>query len=286
MPHQHRRYCKQLLLDCDDHIFQGPLFRSLKGGPTKKMRDLESPDSEDAVTWSVFRLLERHFSDQPWLPELLALAGCNVLMTGRPQLTFWGQGYPSKERLLWLMDHTEEPRVANSLGARRTPGRLPLVRQNLSDYRQRIHIGQTDGTYKWILEGPTQFDVLIRVPGLLAAVEAKLFSDVAKEVRWDKERDQIARVVDAGRELAGEGDFVFLLATDRRRHTPPKRYERLMAEYRETESLGLPANRLGWLTWGEIYDWLDGRRAQSTSEQVAWIDRLGSYLAERALLDV
>jgi len=57
--HQHQPYCQQLLLDCDDPIFQGPLFRGKDGGPTKKMRDLESPNSEDAVTWSVFRLLGR-----------------------------------------------------------------------------------------------------------------------------------------------------------------------------------------------------------------------------------
>ena len=71
MAHQHQTYCKQLLLDCDDPIFQGHLFRGRKGGPTKKMRDLESPNSEDAVTWSIFRLLERHFADQPWLAGLL-----------------------------------------------------------------------------------------------------------------------------------------------------------------------------------------------------------------------
>ncbi|TEU14167.1 MAG: hypothetical protein E3J21_16710 [Anaerolineales bacterium] len=285
--HQHQPYCQQLLLDCDDSIFQGPLFRGENGGPTKKMRDLESPNSEDAVTWSVFRLLERHFADQPWLLELLALAGCELAASGTPQVNFWEKGYPTQSRLLWLLDHVDNPRVAESQGAGEDPSRLRIVRQNLAKYRQRVQAGQIRGKYKWVLEGPTEFDALIRCPGLLIAVETKLYSDVATEVRWDKERDQIARVVDVGREVARQedDDFCFLLITDRRRHEPPKQYEQLMAHYRSDQSLVLPADRLGWVTWGEIYDWLDDRRARCTVEQIGWIDRLRSYLAQRSLLE-
>jgi hypothetical protein len=283
--HQHQLYCQQLFLDCDDNIFQGPLFRGKDGGPTKKMWDLESPNSEDAVTWSVLRLLERHFADQPWLSELLALAGCELAVSGTPQVSFWERGYPSKERLLWLLDNLDHPRVAESQGAHRDPSRLQVVRQDLAEYRQRVQEGQIRGRYKWVLEGPTEFDSLIRCPGLLVVVEAKLYSDIATEVYWDKERDQIARVVDAGRELAGQDDFCFLLITDRRRHQPPKLYEQLMAQYRSSPPFNLPPNRLGWLTWGEIYDWLEGRRASCGAEQSAWIDKLAPYLAQRSLLE-
>ena len=135
-----------------------------------------------------------------------------------------------------------------------------------------------------MLEGSTEFDAVIRAPGLLVAMEAKLYSDVAADVTWDKERDQIARVVDAGRELAGPDDFCFWLITDRRHHDPPKLYEHLMADYRASGSLGLPPDRLGWLTWGEIYKWLAARRAGCSPEQTAWIDRLKRYLEQRSLL--
>jgi hypothetical protein len=283
--HQHQLYCQQLLLDCDDPIFQGRLFRGRDGGPTKKMRDLESRNSEDALTWSVFRLLERHFADQPWLPELLTLAGCELAVSGTPQVGFWERGYPPKERLLWLLDNLDHPRVAESQGARQDPDRLRVVRQNLAEYRQRVQDGKTRGRYKWVLEGPTEFDALIRSHKLLVAVEAKLYSDVAADVTWDKERDQIARVVDAGRELAGQNDFCFLLITNRRRHQPPKLYEQLMAQYRSSPPFDLPPNRLGWLTWGEIYDWLEGRCASCGAEQSAWIDKLAPYLAQRSLLE-
>lgn len=283
--HQHQAFCAQLLLDCDDPVFEGPLFRGKDDRPTKKMRDLTSPNSEDAVTWSVFRLLEQYFTDQPWLAGLLLIAGCRVEINGIPRVSFWEKGYPPMSRLLWLLDNIDNPCVAKSSGARRDPGRLRLVRQNLAEYRRNVVESKIRGNHKWVLEGPTEFDVLIRAPRLLVAVETKLYSDVATEVWWDKGRDQIARVVDVGMEMAGADDFCFLLVTDRRRHEPPKRYEQLIAHYKSGQSLGLPMDRLGWLTWGEIFGWLDGRRAHCTPEQVLWIDRLGPYLAKRSLLE-
>jgi hypothetical protein len=281
--HHHQAYCQQLLLDCDHPIFQGPLFRGKRGGPSKKMRDLESPNSEDAVTWSVFRLLGGHFADQPWLLGLLRLAGCQVAVGGPPRVSFWEKGYPPPSRLLWLLDNVDHPRVAQSSGARKDPDRLRLIRENLADYRWRVQDGQIRRPNKWVLEGPTEFDAVIRAPGLLVAVEAKLYSDIAATVTWARERDQIARVIDAGRELAGSDDFCFLLITDRYHHDPPKVYGQLMADYRASGSLGLPADRLGWLTWGEIYNWLAGRHPQYSVEQMAWIDKLESYLAQRSL---
>lgn len=281
--HQHADYCQQLLLDCDDPIFRGPLFFGKAGQPRKKMLDLASKNSEDAVTWSVFRLLDRHFGDQPWLPGLLAAAGCDVSASGQPQVCFWEKGYPSQERLLWLLNNVDHPRVAGSQGARQNPKRLETVRQNLADYCQRVEKGKL-GPYQWVLEGATEFDAVIRCPGLLVAVEAKLYSDVATGVRWDKQRDQIGRSIDAGLRLAGDGRFAFLLVTDRRRHPAPLSYEQLMARYRFNPPRGLTANELGWLTWGEIYHWLESSKADCSPEQLVWIEKLEKYLAERSLL--
>ena len=285
MTHQHQAYCQQLLLDCDDPLFDGPLFKARKGGPTKKMRDLANPRSEDAVTWSIFRLLDRHFGDQPWLSGLLALAGCDVAATGTPNVTFWEKGYPPQERLLWLLNNTDNPRMAESDGAKDDPDRLPLVRRNLAEYRLRIEQGKTRGKHKWVLEGATEFDAVIRCPGLLVAVEAKLYSDIATGVTWDTGRDQIARVIDVGLELAGEDGFVFLLVTDWRQHDPPKAYEHLMEHYRTNPPSGLSASRLGWLTWGEIYQWLERCSSSCTAEQGVWLDKLKPYLARRKLLE-
>lgn len=250
------------------------------------MTSLASSYECDAVTWSVFRLLEGRFSDLPWLPELLTLAGCEIAVSGAPKVSFWKKGYPSPSRLLWLLDNLDHPRVAGSRGAGQDPDRLRIVRQNLAQYRQRVQEGKVRGKHKWVLEGPTEFDALIRCPGLLVAVEAKLYSDIVIEVTWDTGRDQIARVVNVGRELAERDDFCFLLITDQRRHEPPKRYEGLMAHYQSSQALDLPPNRLGWLTWGEIFRWLAGHCARCTVEQRAWIDRLRDYLAQRSLLEV
>jgi len=285
-PHQHQPYCDQLLLDCNAPIFQGSLFVGTNGDPTKKMRDLRSPNGEDAVTWSVFQLLNRHFADLPWLPELLTLAGCRIEAADQPEIAFWEHGYPSKERLLWLLSHTQDPRVAQSRGARKDPSRLELIRQHLDEYTRDINDGKTRSKQRWILEGDTEFDLIIRCPGVLVAVEAKLYSDLSTDVTWDTGRDQISRVVDVGIEVARQEsrEFCFLLVSDRRQHDPPKEYERLMTEYRASPPAGLSADHLGWLTWGEIYDWLAERKSQCSTTQVAWIDKMRSYLAERSLL--
>ena len=284
-PHQHQPYCDQLLLDCNDPIFQGSLFVGNNGNPTKKMRDLHSPNSEDAVTWSVFRLLDCHFADSPWLPELLTLAGCRIEAAGQPEIAFWKHGCPSKERLLWLLNHTQDPRVAESGGASEDPKRLSLVRQHLDEYTRHINDGKTRSRRKWILEGPTEFDVIIRCPGLMVAVEAKLYSDVSTKITWDAGRDQISRVVDVGLEVARQEsrEFCFLLISDRRQHDPPKHYERLMPECRANPPAGLSADHLGWLTWGGIYDWLAEQKSQCSATQVSWIDKMRGFLAQRSL---
>ena len=181
-PHQHQPYCDQLLLDCNDPIFQGSLFVGKNGDPTKKMRDLRSPNSEDAVTWSVFRLLGRHFAGLHWLSQLLALAGCDLQASGTPQVSFWEKGFPSKERLLWLLNHTQDPRMAESDGAGEDPNRLRLVRQHLDEYTRHINDEKTRSKQKWILEGDTEFDLIIRCPGLLVAVEAKLYRAHRRQV--------------------------------------------------------------------------------------------------------
>ena len=63
----------QLVLDWDDPIFSGPLFVGESGAARKKLTDLVSKNSEDAVTWSVFRTLSR-LNAADWLPHIIAKA--------------------------------------------------------------------------------------------------------------------------------------------------------------------------------------------------------------------
>ena len=296
----HETYCDNLLLDYDAPIFGGSLFRGKDGRPTKKLVDLESPISEDAVTWSVFRVLARHFLSVPWVEGLLRTA-CGesiALACPEPQVSFWEHAWPPASRLLWLLEHIDEPRIANSVGAGEYPQRLPQVRANLPEYRQRILSGQTRGRRAWILEGPTEFDALIRCPGMLVAIEAKFKSDIEDHVRWDADRDQIGRVIDVGLALAQEEDrtFHFLLITDSKQHEPPKRYEQRMPRYqsdpaflprqlphRSSEELEGLQSHLGWISWPQILDWLRQQSPALDTLQRQWVTALESYLQQRNL---
>lgn len=284
--HLHQKYCQNLLLDCDHPIFDGPLFCTNNGGPTKKMLDLEKVNSEDAVTWSVFRLLETKFSNHNWLAGLLPRSGCNLGNFDEPvQINFWEKGYPSTSRLLWLLEHLDAPRIIKSRGARREPDRLAELTANRDTYRKRISEGQVRGRTPWVLEGPTEFDAVIRTPGEIIVVEAKLYSDISANTTWDTGRNQIDRVIDTGSELAKDRQLYFLLITDHYEHHPPKEYEDLLPRYRTSSDFRNLRGRIGWLTWGDIYEWLAQQNQSSTNEQREWVRRLRYYLADRNLIN-
>jgi hypothetical protein len=298
--HTHEAYCENLLLDCDHPIFGGPLFRGKDGRPTKKLKDLESPNSEDAVTWSVFRVLERYFGTMAWPEGLLKIAFGQPVVLGclEPEVAFWEKVPPPASRLLWLLEHADVRRVATSAGANEDPSRLPRVTTNLAEYRRRILKGQTRGRRPWILEGPTEFDTLIRCPGTLIAIEAKYKSDIDDHIRWDTGRDQIGRVMDVGLALAQQEGrtFYFILITDARQHELPMCYERLMPRYqfdpaflveqlphRSSQDLEVLHNHLGWICWRDIAGWLNERRGALDAVQLEWMRPLESYLRDRSL---
>ncbi len=300
MTHIHKPYCDNLLLDCDAPIFEGPLFRAKRGGPMKKLKDLMSPNSEDAVTWSVFRMLERHFKAVPWVQGLLRVAcGESIHVTcPEPSMCFWELGWPQDRRLLWLLDHSHEPRIAGSAGNGKDPKRIPNVKANQAEYRQRVLSGKIRGRAAWILEGPTQFDVLIRCPGVLVAMEAKYTSDIDDHVRWDAGRDQIGRVIDVGLSVAQQEhrELYFLLITDGKPHVLPLLYEQLMPSYqsdlaflakrlphRPSEELEGLQNHVGWISWRQIVDWLDQQHSSLDASQHQWLTRAQWYLQQRHL---
>ena len=249
------------------------------------MRDLEKPNSEDAVTWSVFRLLETKFSNCTWLAEILNLSGCTAdLSEGNPHIHFWEKGYPSTSRLLMVLDHLDEPCIRESRGVKRNPNRYDDLTANREEYRKRIKAGHVRGRTPWVLEGPTEFDAVIRTPREIIAVEAKLYSDISTSTMWDTSRDQIARVIDTGSVLAKEHALFFLLITDHYEHHPSKKYEGLIRRYRTGLDFPSFQNRIGWLTWGDIYKWLVQRNQSFTEEQREWIGSLYTYLLKRKLI--
>jgi len=278
--HVHQRYCRQLLLDCDDPIFAGPVFGSLRN-----KQHLESDASEDAITWSVFRLLDRHFGNLPWMDGLFREAGCRIEVHGKPSVSFWVTAGPPESRLLWLLDHLHDPSITQSDGAKKYPERLADLQSNTSYYSRRIRAGEVRGLVPWVLEGASHVDVILCASRLVVAVEAKYHSKLEVGSTWDTGRDQIARVGDAGLAMARKDeDVAFLLVTDARVHRPPKNYESLMKQYRSDSSFPIARDHLGWLTWGEIYRWLERQRPHCNPLQVEWIEQLRAYLGARRLL--
>jgi len=279
-------YRENLLLDPDNPIFRSSLFLRASGLPTPNLVDLAKPNSEDAVTWSVFRLLDLHFAALPWLTGILKLAGCHVPAEGQPHVSFWEKADPPKSRLLWLLDHLALPQVAGSKAAQAQQSRYARLLANTDYCRDQVRAGKIRGRAEWVLERATEIDVVLRIPHLLVAVEAKFGSDIQTARDWDKERDQIARTVDAGLELAtSEGrDFAFLLVTDAKHHLKPLKYEALMSHYLGTESLPIASDRLGWTTWSEIYHWLEEHHERFTPDQNEWVAKLQQYLLARKLI--
>lgn len=69
-----------------------PVFASMRAG---KLEHLRSENSEDAVTWNVFRSL-RQIEPQAWLPELLrvGIPGSNVTLTNPIAVALWNTVAP------------------------------------------------------------------------------------------------------------------------------------------------------------------------------------------------
>jgi hypothetical protein len=167
-------------------------------------RILNSPDSEDFLTWSAFRPLMDVRPLSKWLSpffqksfgsrEVFEIADLDQAV-----LRFWHgrktkESYPPKEHDDWLRGRLENSGVLR--------------------FKERAAIGRR-------LEGPTEVDVVIETPKTLAFVEAKYLSDIDCQTRYDVCRDQISRNLDVGGYQAEKRGkkFFFILLT-------PEYYER------------------------------------------------------------
>ena len=186
------------------------LLDSHKG---RKMQDIErilhSPNSEDWVTWTFFRILLTQYP------------------TG-----WWGHLVSAARRrnseLVFPFDERSVPRPALWSAV---PS--PLAYEAASRVRMR-----ESGNREWVLraqnpdpvEGSSEIDVTFEHDQFLVFVEAKLGSDISMDTKYDPQRNQIARNIDCLIEKAGDRTPVFWLMV--RDEAPDRAYVQLMNAYK------------------------------------------------------
>ena len=291
----------RLLLDWDDPFLRGTLFVSETGAPRKKLTDLVSARSEDAITWSVFRTLLR-LSPESWLTGLLACCAARPSGAVAPlEMEFWRQVPPPASRLLWLLDNLDKLSFHDPRRLEQAQQRLERVRQSKEHWKTLVVAGppeRGDG----ILEGSTEPDVVVDTPGAVVVVEAKYLSDISPRTTWDPRRDTLGRCLDAALELAGpHRQPYFVLVTDDYVHegpyVVPMTYETLVPRYRDDpafraaqlphrsdEELARLEGCIGWTTWADLMDTVLDNSADFPVEHKSLLRELVEYLKERKLL--
>lgn len=287
-----------LLLDWDAPELRGPLFVGPDGAARKRLTDLVSPRSDAAVTWNVFRTLER-LPAAAWLPHVLG-----VPASGRAwqpvQLRWWPSVPPPRARLLWLLDHLDALRFYDQAQAAAADARVHRVAAALDRWRQQVQGGalRGDGVFETAFEA----DVAIDAPEACVLVSGLYRRDIERRTAWDPERDALARGLDAALELAGPArEPWLLLVTDDYRHEGPDvramAYEGLAPRYRDDPAFlaarlphRLPAEqarmqgKLRWLSWADLLDIvLDNSTGLSPAQRLL-LRRLVDYLKGKRLL--
>lgn len=164
-------------------------------------RMLTSTNSEDWVTWTVFRTLER----QPrWFPSLLQVAGLtDVAVTPQPVVAMW-RSAPSPK----AYERASRARMAAS-----------------SDPLHQLRAGDPKP-----VESNTEVDIAIEGATFLWFLEAKLHSDLSASTTYDPTRNQLVRNIDVLLEQArGRRALMSLVVLDER---ADRLHTQLVAQYR------------------------------------------------------
>jgi hypothetical protein len=292
------RLQQALLLDWDAPELRGPLFVAPGGAARKKLTDLVGPRSDDAVTWSVFRTLQR-LPAAVWLPPVL---GAPAEDSGwePASFTYWLQLPPSTERLLWLLGHLDGLAFADPRQAAAAAARLQRVQAAHERWQTQIRAGLARGD--GVLEPPFDAGVVITTPENVVVVLGLYRRDIELRTAWDPQRDALSRGLDAALDLAGEGRTPWLLlATDGYRHEGPDlrafSYEALAPRYRDDPAflaamlphrrapdLARLASRLRWLSWADLLDAVLDRSAALNAEHRLLLRHLVDYLKTKRLL--
>jgi hypothetical protein len=183
-------------------------------GKSRKPRDreriLSSKASEDWVTWTAFRFLER-LAPLPWWPDFVELA------------------------------RADNPRLALPVGWEQTPTvRLWDTVASPIGYEQasRERMRNSNDTV-WVarsydpkpVEGMSEIDVTLRNDALVIFAEAKLGSDISLNTTYDPHRNQIVRNIDCVLDQAVDRTPMFWMIV---RDTGPGRaYTQLLNHYRD-----------------------------------------------------
>jgi hypothetical protein len=223
---------------------------SQKEANNQLKRILNSPNSEDFLTWSVFRPLmdvkplsrwllpffQKSFRDRGDFEEKDLNEAVLKFWYGRKSKEF----YPPKEHDEWL--------------------RKRLKHSEVLRFRERAKVGKR-------LEGPTEVDLVIETAKILTFIEAKYTADIDCKTSYDPYRDQITRNLDVGSYQAEKGEkrFFFILLTseyyERSRlfwyrmqeymKDPGRIKERI--PYRSLNFEELSKN-IGWVLWRDVIE--------------------------------
>ena len=175
-------------------------LRRLRSGKALD-RMLTSPNSEDWVSWTVFRTLER----QPaWWPNLLRVAKIlDIDASTVPAVKLW--------------------RALSSPRAYENASRARLAASTEDAHRERAADPRP-------CEGDTEVDIVIEGAEVLWFLEAKLHSDLSASTTYDPTRNQLARNIDVLMDRAGgRRALMSLVVLDRR---PDRFHTQLVARYR------------------------------------------------------
>ena len=279
-----RDFKDNLIIDRHNPIFYGPLFRGKDGGETKKMKDLRSENSEDALTWNVFSTLKNP-DPNFWVLMLLKLTfgdrkEFQEMGFGGAEVVFWGKAPPPQSRLEYMWAH---PELWTADDRRR------------KDIERRIAKHQP-------LEGDTEVDVQVITKNILVLVEAKYHSALSLNTTWDNKRDQIIRNIDVGSFKAQEMalDFYFILLTPRKDISgsrAPKNWEKVenyrnnpnkikeMLPYRKNDlDCQRMAQNVGWLHWEDIaYFLASAEKSQFNSFETYIVQQLLDYMRTKGV---
>ncbi len=155
-----------LLLDKYD-----PILQSMR---IKKKEHLRSENSEDAITWNVFKSLQQ-INPVYWYPQLISKGINQTRYTVKRQI--------------------QTNQVPNKLDIK--------LWQSIKPPEALLEQGTA--------EGATEVDVLIECETFVWFIEAKYKSDISPGTTHDKKRNQILRNIDVGSNYAEGRDFYFSL---------------------------------------------------------------------------
>jgi len=215
------------------------LPKSAKRGDLRRM--LESPQSEDWVTWNLLNLVLRCRPDT-WWAQLSA-----QIKQANPNLQLSVPTIVLKVRFWQTVASPKEYETLSRERMRRSSD--PMVSARSRDPQP--------------VEGNSEIDLVIESSSLLIYIEAKLDSDISMRTTHDPARNQIIRNIDCLLDSArGRTPFFWMFVRDA---SPGRAYTQLMRKYREdpkTLSRDLPhrdpvlletvAQSLTVLTWREI----------------------------------